>query len=238
MSAILISGGTRGIGRAIARQFARNHWDVAICGRNSRALAEVADQLRAIYPEGKFLAHAVDMRDPAAIRDFVKQVQQQYAAIDVLVNNAGIFEPGAVNQEPEGQLSRMLEVNLLSAYHLTRAILPNMMTRKQGHIVNLCSTASYKAYPNGGSYSISKFALLGFSRNLREELKPYRIKVTAILPGPTLTDSWAGYPAPAERFIPPDDIASLIWQLTQLAPQTVVEEVLLRPMDGDIESNT
>ena len=238
MPVILISGGTRGIGKAIALQFARNQWDVVICGRDEAALVAVSQEMRALHPAGRLMAARVDMRDKQAILDFARQVQQQYVAVDVLVNNAGLFEPGAVHQEPEGQIERMLDINLLSAYHLTRALLPAMMNRKQGHIINLCSTASLKAYPNGGSYSISKFALLGFSRNLREELKPHRIKVTAVMPGPTLTDSWAGFPAPAERFIPPDDLAILIWNIIQLSPQTVVEEILIRPMDGDIASNT
>ena len=92
--------------------------------------------------------------------------------IDVLVNNAGTFIPGNVYDEGEGVLEKQMEINLYSAYHLTRLLLPPMMKQKSGHIFNICSIASLQAYPNGGAYSISKFALAGFSKNLRHEMKP------------------------------------------------------------------
>lgn len=98
----------------------------------------------------------------------------------------------------------------------------------------MCSVASIKAYPNGGSYSISKFALLGFTKALREELKPYNIKVTALVTGATLTDSWKGTSLPPSRFMKPEDVAQSIWDIAHLSDNTVVEEILLRPMLGDI----
>jgi hypothetical protein len=98
----------------------------------------------------------------------------------------------------------------------------------------MCSVASIMAYGNGGSYSISKFALLGFSKSLREELKPYNIKVTAVLPGATLTDSWGGVDLPESRFSKPEDIADLIYSITQISKNSVVEELVIRPQLGDI----
>jgi hypothetical protein len=90
------------------------------------------------------------------------------------------------------------------------------------------------AYPQGGSYSISKYALLGFSKSLREELKSYNIKVTAVMPGATLTDSWKDSELPEERFIPAEDIASIIYNTTLLSDRTVVEDIIIRPQAGDI----
>ena len=90
------------------------------------------------------------------------------------------------------------------------------------------------AYPQGGSYAISKFAMLGFSKCLREELKPHNIKVTAIMPGATLTDSWKGVELPEERFIPAEDIASIIYNTTLLSDRTVVEDIVIRPQLGDL----
>ena len=98
----------------------------------------------------------------------------------------------------------------------------------------MCSVASFKAYPNGGSYSISKFALLGFSKCLREELKEFNIKVTSILPGATLTDSWSETNLPESRFSKSEDIAELIYSITQLSAFSVVEDVVIRPQLGDI----
>ncbi|TAF49329.1 MAG: SDR family oxidoreductase, partial [Sphingobacteriia bacterium] len=153
---------------------------------------------------------------------------------DVLINNAGRFEPGSIHNEAEGVLDSMLQTNLYSAYHLTRALLPAMIDKKQGHVFNICSIASLQAYANGGSYSISKFALLGFSRNLREEMKPHGIKVTAVLPGATLSDSWAGSGVDPQRIMEASDVAKLVVAAASLSPQAVVEDIVLRPQLGDL----
>ncbi|HTQ27642.1 MAG TPA: SDR family NAD(P)-dependent oxidoreductase, partial [Puia sp.] len=154
--------------------------------------------------------------------------------IDVLVNNAGLFLSGSVYNEEAGVLEEMIETNLYSAYHLTRALLPSMMKQKRGHIFNICSIASLNAYPNGGSYSISKFALAGFSKNLREEMKPFGIKVTAVYPGAVYTDSWAGSGVDPRRIMESADIADMVYAASTLSPQATVEEILLRPQLGDL----
>jgi short-subunit dehydrogenase len=104
----------------------------------------------------------------------------------------------------------------------------------KAYIINLCSVASIKAYTNGGSYAITKAALLAFSSNLREELKTSNIKVTSVLPGPTYTDSWSSAGIPEERFMPAEDVAEIIYTVSQLSGQTVIEEILMRPQLGDI----
>src|SRR5690606_29865142 len=148
---------------------------------------------------------------------------------DVLVNNAGSFIAGSVHNEPEGALETLMQVNLYSAYHLTRRLLPARMERKSGHIFNICSLASLPAYPNGGAYSITKFALAGFSRNLREEMKPYGIKVTAVYPGAAYTDSWAGSGIDPKRMMEAKDVADMVYTAAYLSPQACVEEIVLRP---------
>jgi short-subunit dehydrogenase len=213
---------------------AREGFNVALCARNSAALEETAAFIRQQSPAVQVIAMPVDMGDKQQVMNFAAAILAAFPSIDILVNNAGIFVPGALHQEPEGLLENMMAVNVYSAYHLTRQLLPPMIARRKGHIFNLCSTASYKAYPNGGAYSITKFALLGFSRNLREELKPHNVKVTTVSPGPTLTASWEGFEAPPDRMMEPEDIASIVWAAYTLAAQTVVEEVLLRPILGDI----
>ena len=98
----------------------------------------------------------------------------------------------------------------------------------------MCSIASLNAYPNGGSYSISKFALLGFSKNLREELKTQGIKVTSIMPGGTWSDSWAGFEAPEERLMQARDIAEVVVSALRMSASAVVEDIVLRPQLGDL----
>jgi hypothetical protein len=154
--------------------------------------------------------------------------------VDVLVNNAGKFIPGTTMEEAEGNLESMIETNVYSAYHVTRGLVAHMKAKAAGHIFNLCSIASIKAYPNGGSYAISKFALLGFSKVLREELKECGIRVTAVLPGATRTASWDGVDLPDTRFIKPEDVAEIIFNAYSISDRSVVEEVIIRPQLGDI----
>ena len=133
--------------------------------------------------------------------------------------------PGSVYNEAEGLLETMIETNLYSAYHLTRTLVPTMIAARTGHIFNICSIASLHAYPNGGSYSISKFALMGLTKNLREELKPFHIKVTGVYPGAVLSDSWAGFDNTSKRIMEAEDIAAMIVAASKLSPQAVVEDI-------------
>ena len=151
----------------------------------------------------------------------------------ILVNNAGNFLPGNVYNEEDGLLENQIQTNLYSAYHLTRILLPKMMEAKSGHIFNMCSIASIDAYPNGGSYSLSKWALLGFTKNLRVELMQYNIKVTAVIPGAVYTDSWKDFVNP-ERIMQPEDISTMVYAASMLSPQACVEEILFRPQLGDL----
>lgn len=220
---IVVTGGTKGIGRAIVDKFAKAGFIVITAARNNDDS----------FPENVhfFQADLSKKREVMAFIDFVKSTVDH---VDILVNNTGFFLPGQINNEPDGTLEAMIETNLYSAYHLTRGLIGNMMERKEGHIFNICSTASITAYTNGGSYCISKFALLGMSKVLREELKPHHVRVTSILPGATLTDSWAGVEIPAERFMASDDVAQVIWTAYNLPSTTVLEEIVLRPQLGDL----
>jgi short-subunit dehydrogenase len=128
----------------------------------------------------------------------------------------------------------MMNINFYSAYYLTIDLLPDMLKNKQGHIFNICSVASLKAYDGGGSYSVSKFALHGFSMNLRHELKNKGIKVTTVFPGATYTDTWGDFNNSNNRIMEADDIAKMILSATELSSQAVVEEILIRPQLGDL----
>lgn len=230
----VITGASKGIGKAIAEKLAAEGFNVIICARSADTLAAARADILKKNPAITVMAETVDMGDKAQVLAFAQKIKANYTSIDILVNNAGIFIPGALHKEEDGLLEKLMAVNVYSAYHLTRELLPLMISQRNGHIFNMCSTASHHAYPNGGSYSITKYALLGFTKNLRQELLQYDIRVTAVSPGPTLTASWEGFDAPPNRMMPPEDIASVIWSAFSLAKQTVIEEILLRPMLGDI----
>ena len=225
---IVITGASRGIGKAIAEKFLSENHIVLICSSNETKLAELKIQFPSIIT---FVCDVSKKDEVVAFADFVLQ---NFESIDVLINNAGVFLPGKVHDEEDGILEKTMQTNLYSAYYLTQKLVPSMIAKRNGYIFNMCSVASIKAYPNGGSYSVSKFALLGFSKCLREELKEYNIKVTSILPGATLTDSWSGTDLPESRFSKSEDIADLIYSITQLSAFSVVEDLVIRPQLGDI----
>lgn len=231
---ITITGATKGIGRAIAEKFAEGGFDIAICSRTQADLDAFQKDFSIKYPAVKVITQVADMRRKEDVLAFAKFVKDEWGTVDVLVNNAGVFLPGEILKEKEGNLEMMMETNLYSAYHFTRALLPSMIERGSGHVFNMCSIASLIAYPNGGSYSISKFALLGFSKVLREELKEKGIKVTSIMPGATWSASWAGVDLPEERLMQASDIAIAVWSAWQMSPAAVVEEIVVRPQLGDL----
>lgn len=217
----------------MAEVFAAAGHSLFITSRNEVALYKAMEALQVKYPQAAIKARAADISHKKAAQQLGEWVLGS-GAVDVLVNNAGSFIPGSVYNEPDEALETMMSVNLYSAYHLTRAFLPAMMERKKGHIFNMCSVASLQAYKNGGAYSISKFALLGFSKNLREEMKPHGIKVTAVIPGAAYTDSWAGSGVEPRRIMTAADVATMLYAAAQLSPQACVEDIILRPQEGDL----
>lgn len=230
---VVITGASKGIGRAIAEIFAVNGHDLFLCSRGEVALYKTVEELVTKYPAVTIKAKPVDLsikEEAQAFGNWCLSV----AVPDILINNAGLFEPGSVNNEPDGLLESQLNVNLYSAYHLTRAILPAMIKRKAGHIFNMCSIASLHAYKNGGAYSISKYAMHGFTKNLREEMKEHHIKVTGVFPGAVMSDSWGNYDNSSKRIMEASDIAQLVYAASQLSPQACVEDIVVRPQLGDL----
>ena len=231
---IVISGVSRGIGKAVAIRFLKEKHTVIGCGKSSEHLAQLEFELKALQLNDNFYAAVCDVSQKEAIENFAGFIFSKRKHVDILINNAGVFLGGELANEDEAFLETMLQTNLMSAYRLTKFILPDMLARQTGQIFNICSVASIKGYPSGGSYAITKHALLGFTRSLREELKEQNIKVVAIHPGATLTDSWSSSDLPEQRFIPTEDIADLIYAISKLSKYSVVEELVIRPQLGDI----
>jgi len=229
----IITGATQGIGKAIAERFLEEGWSIAICARSWEDLQQVQLEWTSNFPHQQIYVFKADLSIKEEVLSFSSFVLSHFQTIDVLVNNAGIFMPGKLAEEVDGQLEMMISVNVYSAYYLTRALLPNMRNNKKGHVFNMCSVASLKAYDNGGSYSISKYALMGFSDNLRHELIGTGIRVTALMPGATMSRSWANTPVDKDRLMPAKDVASMVWATYQLAQNTDVETIVMRPILGD-----
>ncbi|MFN8395770.1 MAG: SDR family oxidoreductase [Bacteroidia bacterium] len=228
MKQILITGASRGIGLAIARRFHKEGWTVIVCARRKEHLDAAAAEMPGL------VTYTCDLSVKEEVKAFAARIIAEHGRLDILVNNGGFFLPGQLHSEDDEVMERLISTNLFSAYYLSKALLPPMIAAGQGTVVNMCSIASITAYSAGGAYSVSKFALLGFSKSLREEMKPKGIRVISILPGATLTDSWAGVSLPEERFVPAEDVAEVVWCCCALSSRTVVEEVVIRPQLGDI----
>jgi short-subunit dehydrogenase len=231
---IVITGGSKGMGKALATKYAIAGNKVFICARNENDLSNTASEINKKNSYAHVQYFAADISLKASAEEFAGWLETQNIIPDILINNAGQFIPGSIYNESDGLLEKMIAANLYSAYNLTRALLPSMMKKKSGHIFNMCSIASLSAYNNGGSYSISKYALMGFSKNLREELKPHNIKVTTVYPGAVYTASWEGSGIEPERIMEVSDVTEMIYAASLLSPQACVEDIIIRPQQGDL----
>jgi len=230
---VFITGASKGLGKACAEKFAAQQHHLFLCSRNENVLQATKQELSKKYSNNNIHVMATDISKKENAIAFGNYCLQ-FGVPGILINNAGSFLPGNIHEEKDGTFETMLATNVHSAYYLTRTVLPKMMQAKSGHIFNMCSIASLAAYKNGGSYSISKFALLGFSKNLREELKSYNIKVTAVIPGAVYTDSWSGSGVSPERIMHVNDVAEMVYAASLLSPQACVEEIVMRPQLGDL----
>jgi short-subunit dehydrogenase len=229
----VVTGASKGIGFSVAKRLAEAGCSLFIVGRDNARLLEAKSQLLlAGAPEVHIFAGDLSQYDVA--KRCTATICETWSSLTVLVNNAGVFLPGTMMEEEEGQFETLMTTNMNSAYHITKGLWPLLKLSLRSHVFNMCSIASITAYAAGGSYSVSKFALLGFSKSLRLEGMPHDIRVTAILPGATLTDSWAGVDLPTTRFIKPEDVANALYSAFLINENTVMEEVLLRPILGDI----
>lgn len=222
------------MGKAMAAKFAAEGYNLFLCSRDEKRLSECARELKTINNQSTILFYPADLSNKTQVQEFGRWILQQNISIDILINNAGHFLPGSIYNEEDGVLEKMIDINLYSAYHLTRVVLPKMMEQRDGHIFNICSIAALKAYSNGGSYSVSKHALMGFSKNLREEMKPHNIKVTCVYPGAVYTSSWEAAGVDKARVMEVNDIAETIYSISKLSPQACVEDIVLRPQLGDL----
>ncbi len=231
---IVITGASKGIGKALAEKFAASENKIFMCSRNEKELYKSALEILEKNSGTNIEYYAADLSDKNSVNEFAKWLSAKKIVPDILINNAGQFIPGSVYNEEDGILEKMIAANLYSAYYVTRALLPAMIEKKAGHIFNMCSIAALKAYNHGGAYSISKYALMGFSKNLREELKPFNIKLTIVYPGAVYTSSWEGSSVQPSRIMETNDIAAMVYAASLLSPQACVEDIIIRPQLGDL----
>ncbi|WP_276495977.1 3-ketoacyl-ACP reductase [Pontibacter litorisediminis] len=221
----LVTGAGKGIGRAIALALAEEGVNVALMARTTSQLEEVAEAVKAKGVKAAVVT--ADVTDINAVNQAVTQAREALGPIDILINNAGV---GAfakfLEMEPE-KWESIIKVNLLGPYYVTRAVLPEMIERQTGDIVNISSTAGQKGAPVTSAYSASKFGLIGMSESLMQEVRKHNIRVSTLTPSTVATDMAIdlkltdGNP---ERVMQPEDFAELIISQLKLNRRVFVKE--------------
>jgi NAD(P)-dependent dehydrogenase (short-subunit alcohol dehydrogenase family) len=204
----LITGASRGIGKAVALAYARESAKVFLCARSEADLGRAAGEIRTAGGEASFIA--VDLARDGAGERVIREVERRYGAVDVLVNNAGILGPRApIATYPTKAWKEVIQINLTSVFALTQAALRLMMARRKGSIINVSSGVGRIGKGRWGAYAVSKFAIEGFTQVLAEELKEWNIRVNALNPGGTRTSMRAeAYPEEDPATLPaPEEIA-------------------------------
>jgi len=231
---ILVTGASQGIGAAIARVFAAEVKGVrlALVARNVKNLQAVAKAC--VKLGAKAEVFECDVANEASVGLMAAAVAERFGGVDVLINNAGAFAMAPFAETTVGQFDEMIAVNLRSAFLVTQAFLPAMLRRKHGDIFFMSSIAGLGAYPNATAYCAAKFGVTGMAKVLRAETKAAGIRVCCVHPGATWSPSWAKSGVKPERIMPAEDIARAILDVYRLGRRTVVEEIVLRPQQGDV----
>ena len=228
--AALVTGAGKGIGRAVAHALAREGVHVGLVARTTADIERVAEEIRGAAEGARVVAAAADVADRAAVDAAVARMREEIGEIDILVNNAGAAQFGSVlDMEPE-VWERMYRVNVLGALHATRAVLPGMIARRRGDVINVASTAGEKGVANTGAYAASKAALLRLTESLAAEVRKHGVRVTALLPSTVNTELAASLAlkiGPAERMLQPEDVAHLVLATLRLPARVFVRDVAL-----------
>lgn len=231
---ILITGATKGIGKAVAVEMTKNNHSLALCARNQKELDLLKEELLSINPKIDVLTVKTDCSIKQEVAAFADKAIAQFKIIDVLVNNVGVFSPSPILQESDDMLDFHFNVNVVAPYILYKKLAPLMIKLNTGHIFNICSVASLQTIVGAGSYCVTKAALLSLNNIMREETKPSGVKVTAIMPGSTLTSSWDGTTISSDKFVQPDDVAKSILHIMQLSKGANVDQLMITPQSGQI----
>lgn len=225
--AALITGGSRGIGLAIARRLAQMGARIAIGGRDSGALAAAATQLRKVGAQ--VFDTVADVSVPEQVEAMIRAVHERLGDLDILVNNAGVGVFRALHELPVEDWDRVMDTNLKGVYLCSRAVAPQMIRQRSGHIINISSLAGKNVAAGGGVYFASKWGLQGLTYCMAEDLRGYGIRVSAICPGSVHTEFSPHAGKDAQKMLQPEDVAHAVAMLVTQAPQSFISEVLLRP---------
>lgn len=227
-----ITGASSGIGKAIAELLSEKEYNLLLSSRDKSSLVRTLNGLK--KPENATV-YPLDISSNEQVENAYKSVSKEHS-IGCLINNAGITSFSSAESDSISQIDEIIKTNLLGAVYAIKAVLPGMIERKSGIIINILSVAAIKLFTNSSAYAASKAGLLAYTNVLREEVREHKIKVINLLPGATKTAIW---PADAlkkysHRMMSPSDVAAIVNNLIEMNGNIVSEEIVLRPIGGDL----
>ena len=223
----LVTGGSRGIGRAIALRLAGLGAAVAICGRDKKALEATSAELK--KQTKQVLSQTADVTRSSDVNGLVSKTEADLGPISILVNNAGIGLFGPMQEKSEAEWDLVLNTNLRSVFLVSRAVVPSMIRQGAGDIVNISSLAGKNTFAGGGIYCASKWGLQGLSGCMAEDLRDHGIRVSVICPGSVATEFGRAAKDPAKALLP-EDVAQAVAAVLTQRRQSFVSEIAMRPL--------
>ncbi len=234
MKNAIITGATKGMGRAIAIAFAKENVNIAVCARGADDLAAFKTELQETNPAIKVITVVADGSDRDQLLNFAETAQRELGAINIIVNNLGMYSPSSILDDEKNLFLKVVNTNLMPAYELYRFFGKSMVSVGEGHIFNICSIAALNPIPEAGIYSVTKAALLSLNNVMRLEMEQYGVKVTAVIPGSTLTDSWKGIAVDKNKMVLPEDVASAIINIYKMSAGANVDQIIIKPVYGQV----
>ncbi|TWR26467.1 SDR family oxidoreductase [Mucilaginibacter pallidiroseus] len=234
MKTALITGATKGIGRAVTIAFAKQGINVAICSRNQQDLLDFEAELASVAPGVRVISMVADCSKRDDVKNFAVFTEKNMGFVDIVVNNVGMYTPSSILNDAENTFQKQIDTNLMPAHELYRFFGKRMVSVGKGHIFNICSVASLNPVVEAGMYSVTKYALLGLNNVMRLEMQEHGVKVTAIIPGSTLTDSWRGIEVDKDTMVLPEDVAAAITSIVNMSAGANVDQLIIKPAKGQL----
>ena len=233
MPTAIITGATKGIGWSLSAKFAENGFDLWMIARDKKDLQSKRDLLKLRFPGQQFHIFSIDLMDNSQLINLIEFTRGNLVAIDVLILNAGLFRIGELfDSEMDLSLIDFMQLHVFSNHYLC----DNWQSyfKKGTHIFSICSVVSNEPRYDSPAYSISKAAQLSWTKMLRRNFLEKEIKVTAVLPGQTLTSSWEGISVASNRILAADAVTEAVWKAWEMPGNAVIEEIVIRPQKGDL----
>lgn len=231
---VWITGASTGIGFELGKVFAKGGYIIIATARRKSRLVSLVNEIR--FAGHEAYAFVCDVRSERSITSTKKKILEKCGSIDLLINNASITTYKSFIDTKPPEFDDILETNLRGSYLMSRSVLPLMMKKKRGHIINILSVAAKTVFTNSMAYSASKAGMLAMFNVLRAEVRKFNIKVSNVMPGATDTPMWslASRQKYQTRMMTPREIADIVFQVANQPKKVVIEDIIIKPIKGDL----